>query len=778
MPAANTNDNPLTLTNDRPRAISARFVVFNPCLIVASRYGTPDPPNGTNFYTWATGLTCTVSGSPVADGPLTQFVCVGWSGTGSVPISGAATGVTITLTNDSRIAWNWKTQFWLAVSNDGPGAISPSNSWQDARSNIFIRAAADPGYQFAGWSGDVPPADTNNNPLTLAMTRSRSIAGRFVTYYPLIVATCSLGGAIAPYGNYITTYNASVSFVIAPSNRFHLTNVVVDGVSIGVVSNYDFLNITSNHTIAAYFAVDTYELVVTTPFGTAYPPAGTNLLPWHATNLACYVSGSPVTNGATRYVCAGWTGGGSVPATGTGTNTGPFALATNSFITWIWTTQFWLSVTSGPNGAVVATNGWYDAGTNAIVQAVPDPGYRFDGWSGDAPAGQTNRARLNLLMNQPRALAARFSTNVCTIQADAGGFTGGVFVAGIFGAIAPTGTVILGPGGSQLYTNTPFEHCHLAYLLVDDTYVEPTNLYLFSNVIEDHTIRAVYDIDKLNLLIGSTYSLGRGTPPIGLSTFNWNSTVTCLITNSPHTNGGIRWFCTGWTNGTGDIPPTGTNASFGPFTLTNHSSLTWTWRSQYYFDLRISGTGAVDVASGWYDPGATFLATATAAPYFQFSSWSGDLGGCVPIGNILAVDMNQPRQVTAAFRARLAARGTPQWWLAKYGWTNNFDAAETNDTDHDTFAADQEYIADTDPTDGNDFFRFTHITSRASPPAIVLAWRGALDRLYTVDYATNLFAPWQPTSFNNRPGAGGPMTYTNNPADGIRRAFQVRVGLQ
>jgi hypothetical protein len=61
--------------------------------------------------------------------------------------------------------------------------------------------------------------------------------------------------------------------------------------------------------------------------------------------------------------------------------------------------------------------------------------------------------------------------------------------------------------------------------------------------------------------------------------------------------------------------------------------------------------------------------------------------------------MDGARQITAIFEAPLAARGTPIPWLQMYGLTNDtFDAEELADVDGDGFAAWQEYLADTDPT--------------------------------------------------------------------------------
>jgi outer membrane protein assembly factor BamB len=60
---------------------------------------------------------------------------------------------------------------------------------------------------------------------------------------------------------------------------------------------------------------------------------------WATGGVTCAVTNSPVINGTTQYVCRGWAGIGSVPASGTTTNTGPFVLTTDSTITWLWDTN-------------------------------------------------------------------------------------------------------------------------------------------------------------------------------------------------------------------------------------------------------------------------------------------------------------------------------------------------------------------------------------------------------------------------------------------------------
>ena len=79
--------------------------------------------------------------------------------------------------------------------------------------------------------------------------------GFTVTEAPLtITASAGSHGSITPSGNVSVSYGGSQTFTIAPSTGYHVSNVLVDGSSVGVVGSYTFTNVTANHTIAASFA--------------------------------------------------------------------------------------------------------------------------------------------------------------------------------------------------------------------------------------------------------------------------------------------------------------------------------------------------------------------------------------------------------------------------------------------------------------------------------------------------------------------------------------------
>jgi hypothetical protein len=90
------------------------------------------------------------------------------------------------------------------------------------------------------------------------VTSLHSISAVFgVTTYN-VFATAGTGGSVK--GAAVVNYGNSASYVITPGTGYHVTDVVVDGVSVGAVTNYNFSNVTADHTISASFALNTYAI--------------------------------------------------------------------------------------------------------------------------------------------------------------------------------------------------------------------------------------------------------------------------------------------------------------------------------------------------------------------------------------------------------------------------------------------------------------------------------------------------------------------------------------
>lgn len=152
---------------------------------------------------------------------------------------------------------------------------------------------------------------------------------------------------------------------------------------------------------------DGTPLYVSSPYGTPSPAKGMNgFAPGSLVNAW---AGPPATNSpGTRRFPIGWTGSGSVPASGSATNLS-FTINAFSRLHWLWQSEYQLAVTNNPGGSVTLPPGdWFVAGSNVTVTAVPDDGFLFSGWLGDLLSSSPT---LNFNMDQPYNLVAIFTAD-------------------------------------------------------------------------------------------------------------------------------------------------------------------------------------------------------------------------------------------------------------------------------------------------------------------------------------------------------------------------------
>jgi hypothetical protein len=89
-----------------------------------------------------------------------------------------------------------------------------------------------------------------------------------------ITATAGAGGQITPTGSVPVAVGGSQSFAITPEAGFRVSDVQVDGVSVGAVSGYTFSEVTADHTIAAAFSAETVTITATAGADGQISPAG------------------------------------------------------------------------------------------------------------------------------------------------------------------------------------------------------------------------------------------------------------------------------------------------------------------------------------------------------------------------------------------------------------------------------------------------------------------------------------------------------------------------
>lgn len=79
----------------------------------------------------------------------------------------------------------------------------------------------------------------------------------------LIVATAGLNGTISPSDSSYVYHSNNATFTFTPTVGFGVSNVIVDGDSLGILTSYTFTNVVDNHTIEVEFGVGSPDIIQT-----------------------------------------------------------------------------------------------------------------------------------------------------------------------------------------------------------------------------------------------------------------------------------------------------------------------------------------------------------------------------------------------------------------------------------------------------------------------------------------------------------------------------------
>ncbi|MBN1676799.1 MAG: Ig-like domain-containing protein, partial [Kiritimatiellae bacterium] len=211
---------------------------------------------GTNLVKAGMAVTASVT-SPAYPTNGVQYTCTGWIGTGSVPASGSATNVSFSAGSDSTLTWQWAAAYYLDTTAAANGTVSPADGWHAANTNVQVTATAASNHHFSYWTGDVPAGMETANPLSVTMDRPRQLTANFAASTFTIVAAAGANGAISPSGTQSVSSGANITFTLTPAANYHVSQVLIDGISIGAPTTYTFGNVTASHTISASFAANT-----------------------------------------------------------------------------------------------------------------------------------------------------------------------------------------------------------------------------------------------------------------------------------------------------------------------------------------------------------------------------------------------------------------------------------------------------------------------------------------------------------------------------------------
>lgn len=108
--------------------------------------------------------------------------------------------------------------------------------------------------------------------------RDHSVSAVFEPIRFVISSSDGVGGSIDPSGDIIVNYNTNASFRIYPDLGYHISDLKVDGISKGNVSEFTFYNVRADHEISAEFAINTYKITADCTSGGSISPVGEHMV--------------------------------------------------------------------------------------------------------------------------------------------------------------------------------------------------------------------------------------------------------------------------------------------------------------------------------------------------------------------------------------------------------------------------------------------------------------------------------------------------------------------
>jgi hypothetical protein len=241
----------------------------------------------TAWSTWSVGDTLTYTYTGAAPG-MVQIIYTGGSGSTVLASSDFAfnpvgSPITATTTNTVTSTTVPVTSHTITASAGSGGSISPSGTMSVANgTSKTFGITPSSGYLIANVLVDGVSVGTGPSYTFSNVVADHTIVASFSAATYVINASATTGGTISPSGSVSIGYGGSQSFTITANSGYHISDVTVDGSSVGAVSSYPFTGIVANHTIAASFAANTAQTITSSVSGTGgiISPAGAVSVPY------------------------------------------------------------------------------------------------------------------------------------------------------------------------------------------------------------------------------------------------------------------------------------------------------------------------------------------------------------------------------------------------------------------------------------------------------------------------------------------------------------------
>jgi len=397
------------------------------------------------------------------------------------------------------------------------GSISsPGDQVYNCGSNATYTATPNTCYSVQSLIVDGVPQGAGPSFTFSNITANHTIVAQFVQRQFTINATAGAGGTTNPMG--ITTINCggNLPIIIMPEPCYSISDVVVDGISQGVIGSFTFSNVKTDHTFSAQFSLNHYTITATAGTGGSISP-GTSTIDCGSSQTfiitpnSCYSISDVIVDGVSQ---------GAI-----GSYTFSNITANHTIVAQFAQIQYTIDASAGTGGSInPAGRTTINCGSSQEYSITPNSCYSITNVIVDSePKGAISSYTFsNITANH--TIVAQFVLKQYTITASAGSG----------GTINPMGITTINCGGSQQFTITPNSCYSISNVIVDGVPQGAASLITLSNVIANHTISAQFSQNQYT--ITASASAGGTISPNGMLTLNCGTTQTYSISPGSCTN--------------------------------------------------------------------------------------------------------------------------------------------------------------------------------------------------------------------------------------------------
>jgi hypothetical protein len=453
--------------------VSATFAIYTYSLTSTAGAGGSISPSGSLTANYGTSQTYTITpnnGYNISDvqvdnvsvGPVASYTFTNISATHTISASFGLHTYTLTVTPGTGGSILPSGPVSVTYGGNQTFSISPSTGYRISDvivDNTSIGAVSS--YSFTNVSA-------NHN-----------ISATFVLLTYSLTATAGSGGAVSPSGTVVNNYGSNRTFTFTPSAGYQVEDVIVDGNSVGAVSEYTFSGIAGNHTVSASFSLLQYIVSGSAGTGGSISPAG-DVSASYGSNQTFTITpdtGYNIQDVKVDNVSVGavesYTFSNIVTAH---TITATFAIK-----------QFTITVVSGENGSIQPGEQiTADYGSSKTFDIVPAEGFSIAVVTVDnLPVGRDPIYTFSDIVSDHTISATFDHIILYTITANAG--KGGI--------ISPAGSLSLPENSNQTYLINPEKGYRIFRVVVDNSDLGALNEYTFSMIGSDHSISAEFSTE-------------------------------------------------------------------------------------------------------------------------------------------------------------------------------------------------------------------------------------------------------------------------------------------